>query len=303
MLAMPDGVRLEVLRLPAATTATNNNNPPLLFIHGSYHAAWCWAEHFMPFFSNAGYETIAISIRGQGHSDRPEGMKISGDLQSLADDLGAVIASLWPSHVDKDTNGQNTRPPPVLVGHSFGGLLVEKYVSQLGTTPARPPIAGVALICSVPPSGNKEIVVRITKANFIESMKITWGFIARSFAKNIDDCRFLFFSPDLPRSDLERYQAKLADASPIRLLDLSKLVRELPLPPLPPAAASLPAFVAGGEADKVVDPPAVVETAAYFGVEPVMWPNTAHDCQLDTRWEVAAQSLLRWLENTYSTST
>lgn len=38
------------------------------------------------------------------------------------------------------------------------------------------------------------------------------------------------------------------------------------------------------------------ELAAYYGVPPVVLPNMAHDCMLDTRWQQAAGSLERWLE-------
>eukprot|EP00983_Pelagomonas_calceolata_P077807 1154027-Pelagomonas_calceolata.AAC.4 len=34
----------EVQQDPSAADA----RPPLLFVHGSYHAAWCWAEKWMP---------------------------------------------------------------------------------------------------------------------------------------------------------------------------------------------------------------------------------------------------------------
>lgn len=123
--------------------------------------------------------------------------------------------------------------------------------------------------------------------------------MTRSFARSLDACRETFFSPDIPVEDLKRYQAALAAASPVRLLDLGKLVKVLPLPPLPPAAAGLPAFVGGGETDLVVDPPAVEESAAYFGVKPVMWADMAHDCMLDTRWKVSATSLKEWLDATF----
>ena len=33
---------------------------PLLFIHGSFHAAWCWAEHYMPYFADLGHDVVAI---------------------------------------------------------------------------------------------------------------------------------------------------------------------------------------------------------------------------------------------------
>lgn len=26
------------------------NKNTILFVHGAYHAAWCWEEHFIPFF-------------------------------------------------------------------------------------------------------------------------------------------------------------------------------------------------------------------------------------------------------------
>ena len=70
----------------------------------------------------------------------------------------------------------------------------------------------------------------------------------------------------------------------------------LPLPPLPQAARRVPAFVGGGTTDLVVDWQAVEELAAWFGVQPVRWERTAHDCMLDTRWREAAQSLQAWLD-------
>ena len=41
---------------------------PLLFVHGGWHAAWCWDEHFLEFFAAAGYRAIALSLRGHGGS-------------------------------------------------------------------------------------------------------------------------------------------------------------------------------------------------------------------------------------------
>lgn len=118
---LPDGMALELLYQPAASSAPAPVRPPLLFVHGSYHGAWCWRERWMPFFAAAGYDCYAVSLRGQGVSDKrtPAGepLKVSGDLRSLADDLASVVAAL-PA-------------PPVLVAHSFGAL-----VSQ---APACPP--------------------------------------------------------------------------------------------------------------------------------------------------------------------
>lgn len=273
---LPDGMNLELLRCaPAKPTS----KPPLLMIHGSYHGAWCWSENFLPYFSEKGYDAYAVSLRAQGNSDRGN-LKVSGTLASHADDLSSVIQSL-PS-------------PPVIIGHSFGGLLVEKYAV---TSDARPNIAGIACLSAVPPTGNAGIVARISKRSLWDSAKITWGFISKSFAKNVEDCRWLFFPDDMPESILKIYQAKLAACSPARLLDLRALNEELPVTwkgGAPPN--ELKAFVGGGGSDRVVDIEAVHELAQFFNVPPRIWDGAAHDVMLDTRWRLVADDLLEWLD-------
>ncbi|EFH45044.1 hypothetical protein ARALYDRAFT_356160 [Arabidopsis lyrata subsp. lyrata] len=59
---------------------SERENPPLVFVHGSYHAAWCWAEHWLPFFSSSGFDSYAVSLLGQGESDEPLGT-VAGTLQ------------------------------------------------------------------------------------------------------------------------------------------------------------------------------------------------------------------------------
>lgn len=217
----------------------------------------------MPYFAAAGYDCWAVSLRGQGGSDRaPPGgpqLKVSGDLDSLAADLAHVVAHSMPA-------------PPVLVAHSFGALLAEKYLADGGGASggaARPALAGVACVCGVPPSGNKAIVMRVVKRSLLDAWKITWcgaggrggclllavswaagmhqavlaihphaldghppfrlpcrrAFVGKSFAKSEEEARYTFFSPDLPLPDLQRYQRQLAACSPVRLLDLGALNR------------------------------------------------------------------------------
>lgn len=66
---LPSGLRMEVLIQKAdsgqPTKGSQPERPPLLFVHGSYHAAWCWAEYWMPFFVSQGFDCYASSILGQ----------------------------------------------------------------------------------------------------------------------------------------------------------------------------------------------------------------------------------------------
>jgi hypothetical protein len=75
-----------------------------------------------------------------------------------------------------------------------------------------------------------------------------------------------------------RYQKLLASCSPVRLIDLNDVNRSVPLPPPPPHAP--PAFVLGGEDDKVVDTEAIRELATAYRVAPVILPGMAHDVML-----------------------
>ena len=55
--------------------------------------------------------------------------------------------------------------------------------------------------------------------------------MGKSFARSLDEARFTFFSRDLPKGDLIRYQQQLASCSPVRLLDLSALNKASAGPP------------------------------------------------------------------------
>lgn len=69
---LPSGLNIEVIEQKGTVGNSNTDtdkrsseNPPLVFVHGSYHAAWCWAEHWFPFFSSCGYDCYALSLLGQ----------------------------------------------------------------------------------------------------------------------------------------------------------------------------------------------------------------------------------------------
>jgi len=65
---LPCGLDLEVVAQPPL--APGERRPPLVFVHGSFHAAWCWAEHWLPFFSRAGFPCYALSLRAQASRAR-----------------------------------------------------------------------------------------------------------------------------------------------------------------------------------------------------------------------------------------
>lgn len=271
-----DGLGLELLLARGGPEA--EKRPPLLFVHGSYHGAWCWKYHFLPYFASSGFNAYAISLRGQGNSDPLADTLVAGTLDTHARDLADLI-EMFPS-------------PPIVIGHSFGGLILQKYLLGVKSESFRA-LSGAGFLCSVPPSGNKNMVGRFLLKDLILSIKVTYGFISKSFTTDLTACRELFFSQDLPEEDVRKYQDELSKCSNVRLMDLKDVNAQVPLPS--PPLDHPPVFVLGTEDDVVVDVEAVRETALYFKTQPLVLRGVAHDCMLDTRWQVVARELEGWL--------
>lgn len=66
----------------------------------------------MPYFQQKGYSSHALSLRGQGQSESAPGSKSGGSLDDHAGDISFFIDTV-------------IKEPPILVGHSFGGLITE----------------------------------------------------------------------------------------------------------------------------------------------------------------------------------
>jgi pimeloyl-ACP methyl ester carboxylesterase len=103
----------------------------LLFVHGGYHAAWCWDEHFLDYFADNGFRALAVSLRGHGGSTRSKPLG-SCSISDYVDDTRSAADRL-----DSE---------PVLVGHSMGGFVVQKYLETY-RAPA------TVLMASMPPQG------------------------------------------------------------------------------------------------------------------------------------------------------
>ena len=116
-------------------TRTDNGRIPLLLIHGAWLSARSW-ENFADYFEKRGFAASS-----------PEWPRKEGDVEKLraeADELKGLGITEIVDHYEQRI--QALDEPPVLIGHSFGGLIVELLLDRgLGR-------AGVAL-SPAPPKG------------------------------------------------------------------------------------------------------------------------------------------------------
>ena len=120
----------------------------LVFLHGAWVTPLCW-EKFIPFFEAKGYTCHAPAWP---HKDR----SIDELRRNPAPELARLGITEIVDHYDRFV--RRLDQPPILIGHSYGGLFVQMLFDRgLGA-------AGVA-IDSAPPRGVLPFYPSVIRAN------------------------------------------------------------------------------------------------------------------------------------------
>jgi len=251
--------------------------PPLLFLHGAYTAAWCWQEHFLPWFAAQGFHAHALSFSGHTGSrrrdERLDGYAIADYVRDVAETVAGLDA------------------PPVLIGHSMGGFVVQKFLERHAAPAA-------VLLCAVPPQGLASAAVSmfLGKPGLLVDLNrlMSGGRVA------IDSLREALFAQPVAADDLLRYH-RLAQPESHRaiwdmmLFDLPHTARVLAN--LPNGGDSL--LVLGTEHDLIIPASAVAMTARSYGVQPHILPGLGHGLMLEAGWLEPAQAIAGWLQDRF----
>lgn len=255
----------EVLtHLPPAKTA---HATPLLFVHGAFTAAWCWEEHFLPFFAAAGYPAYALSLSGHGASPGRERLDVFS-IDDYVNDVATVAAAL-PA-------------PPILIGHSMGGFVVQKYLEK-HVAPA------AVLSCSVPPQGllAAAVTMMFSKPYLMQDLNgiMSGGQVV------METLRDALFAQPVSMPDLQRFYRMAQPESHRAIWDMSMFVSM--------DAAQVkrtPLLVQGAELDHLIDADLVEKTARCYAVEAHIFPGLGHGLMLERDWRKPAQQILDWLQ-------
>lgn len=314
------GVSMEVLsQAPSSGAPKRSPLPPLVFIHGSYHAAWCWGEHWMPFLASKGYETYSISLRGTSGTP-PPGLEGENSGQRVKVKVSEHVSDIR-SFVETVLAGRR----PVYIGHSFGGMVLLKLMETLAndsavnvdgegnregvtndattTSGIKSAMAGGVFLCSVPPAGNDGMTKRFMKERPVAVLKLVLGFVLKMAVFWPWLARDLFFSQSLEQSALRRYMTNFkADSK--HGLDLTDLRSHLPSEMSDAEGKATwiqdapPRLVIGAERDRCQDEEGAKETATFLDTTHIMLPTAPHDVMLGPDWPLGVARVLQWLEAT-----
>lgn len=242
---------------------------PVLFVHGAWHGAWCWEENFTGYFAERGFDCWSFSMRGHGQSDCDDFFHLSS-IDSYVSDLESVVRQIG---VD-----------PVLVGHSMGGLVVQRYLMKHAAPAA-------ALMASVPPYGIMGFVLRFARRHprtFVKFILTLNPRVAVSTRELVED---LFFSARTPSECVDTCFSEIGTESARAAIEMMALR-------LPRAGKvrGVPVLVLGAADDVVFTPREVKATARAYGVKARIFEDMGHDMMLEAGWQSAADAIISWLE-------
>ena len=257
-----------MLELINKGSSTESHPVPLIFVHGAWHGAWCWDEHFLDFFADKGYACYAPSLRGHGASPGIERLRWTR-LQDFVRDVAETAAQL-PTQ-------------PILIGHSMGGFVVQKYLEHHNA-------AGAILVDSVPPTGALRATLRIARHHPVQFAKVHATLRLAPLVATPELVRDLLFSPSTPQEQINTCQRRVQDESyraflDMLVLDLVKTKR----------VNRVPMLVLGAEDDAIISPRQVHRTAAAYGTNAEIFPDMGHDIMLEPKWPAIAERIDDWL--------
>ncbi|WP_024302401.1 alpha/beta hydrolase [Pseudogulbenkiania sp. MAI-1] len=258
--------RLELIHEAARGVALDA--PPLLFVHGAFTAAWCWQQHFLPWFAERGYDCWALSLEGHGESsghDYLSGISIDDYVRNLS----AVIRQIGHT--------------PIVIGHSMGGFVLQQYLT-LHTLP------GAVLLASVPPHGLAGSSLRLLAQ--APSQLLALNLYQNGMHRpDWTELRDMLFSATASEEVVALMARRAQQESQRAIMDMT-LVNPLFIRPLPP----LPALVLGAAGDHLISAADVVATADRLDCSAEILPHMGHMMMLDSHWEKVAERMLEWLE-------
>lgn len=257
-------MKLEVI---SKYPADEQRPTPLLFIHGTLHSAACWNVHFLDYFAEHGYASHAVNLRGHGKSEGREKLRWTR-IANFVEDVANAVQQL-PS-------------PPILIGHSMGGFIIQKYLEDR--------VAPAAVLLSSPsPAGLLPTAIRTARRQPWAFAKVNLTLSLKPFIATPQLVGEAFFSKDLPEEKLVEYWKQTQDDSYMAFLDMVAL--DLPKP----EKVKTPLLVLGAARDNMIGPREIEATARAYNTRAEIIPDVPHNSMLDPRWRSVAERILTWL--------
>ncbi|MFC7500516.1 alpha/beta hydrolase [Nocardioides sp. CPCC 206347] len=252
--ADPDDCDIELV---SGQARSSGGEVALLFVHGLGHGAWCW-DRWQALAVDRGVDSWALSCRGHGGSG---GTVRGATISAYVRDVRRTVEHLAPR-------------PVVLVGHSLGGLVVQRLMAEGVSRNVR----GAVLVSSIPSGPAFSSVFAVATRHPVQAMRFIAGLPMRL------PKRLIFADASGHEGEMKRLQAD------------SPLVQYQLLFHRRPAVTDKPVLVIGGADDRLVPLATQLRTARRYGAETLVVDDAGHDVMLESSGDRALDEILGWSE-------
>jgi non-heme chloroperoxidase len=252
---------------------------PVVFIHGLWLHATSWGP-WLELFREAGYAPVAPGWPGDSDTVEETRREPGKGIDQVVEHYAQVIRGL--------------DAPPVVVGHSFGGLIVQRLLGQdlaaAGVAIDPAPVKGVLVL---PPSALRVASIALRKpANRNAAVSLTAEQFRYGFGNALPEKESaeLYEGWTIPSPGKPLFEAALANFSPRSPAKVNTGNR-----------TRGPLLVTAGGQDHTVPAAISMSTRKLYHKSPAVtdlkdFPDRGHSLTIDHGWQEVAQYALDWLK-------
>ncbi len=249
-------------------TSIKNEKQAILLVHGMWGGAWCWEPYFLPYLEELGYKAYAVSLSNHGNSPKRKNFNLLR-IDDYVNDLKETIDRIGGS--------------PILVGHSMGGFIVQKYLENHEA-------AGAILLAPVPPFGVWGGTINVLKKFPLAFLKGNILINLIHIVNSPERFKYILGSDNVKEKDIEEGLEKICSESMLAYIDMlgMNLVKHRKI--------NSPLLAIRGSVDHAISEKVFHKTCEQYGVSPITFKGMGHNLMIEPDYKLVVNKMVEWID-------